>query len=88
MPDDDLRTLLRDFRASVATDLEATHRRMDSFTDEARRRANDTNERIRGLEEKIDRVDERLRIAEIAIVNEIRALAERFDRRLARLEES
>ena len=65
MPDDDLKTMVREFRASVAADLEAQHRRIDDLSDEIRRR---------------------IGTAETAIVNEIRDLGGRLDRRLERLE--
>jgi hypothetical protein len=38
MPDDDLKTMVREFRARVAADLEAQHRRIDDLSDEIRRR--------------------------------------------------
>ena len=65
MPDDDLKTMVREFRASVAADLEAQHRRIDELSDEVRRR---------------------IGIAEIAILNEIRDMSGRLDRRLERVE--
>ncbi|MBM3658034.1 MAG: hypothetical protein FJW95_00825 [Actinobacteria bacterium] len=65
MPDDDLKTMVREFRASVAADLEAQHRRIDDLSDEIRRR---------------------IGTAETAIVNEIRDLGGRIDRRLERVE--
>ena len=65
MPDDDLETMVRKFRASVAADLEAQHRRIDDLSDEIRRR---------------------IGTAETAIVNEIRDLGGRLDRRLERVE--
>ena len=65
MPDDDLKTMVREFRASVAADLEAQHRRIDDLSDEIRRR---------------------IGTAETAIVNEIRDLGGRLDRRLERVE--
>jgi hypothetical protein len=33
IPDDDLKTMVREFRASVAADLEAQHRRIDELSD-------------------------------------------------------
>jgi len=65
VPDDDLKTMVREFRASVAADLEAQHRRIDDLSDEIRRR---------------------IGTAETAIVNEIRDLGGRLDRRLERVE--
>jgi hypothetical protein len=65
MPDEDLRTMVREFRARVAADLEAQHRRLDDFRYEMRRR---------------------LATMETAIVNEIRDLAGRMDRRIERVE--
>jgi hypothetical protein len=38
MPDDDLKTMVREFRASVAADLEAQHQRIDDLSDKIRRR--------------------------------------------------
>jgi hypothetical protein len=63
--DEDLKTMVRDFRASVATDLEAAHRRIDEFSAEVR---------------------SRITTAEMAILNEIRDLSGRLDRRLERVE--
>ncbi len=63
--EDELKTLVREFRASVASDLADQHRRMDAFADELR---------------------DRIRTAEVAIVNEIRDLANRLDRRMERIE--
>ncbi len=65
MPEDDLKTMVREFRASVAADLEAQHRRIDDLSDEVRRR---------------------IGTAETAILNEIRDLSGRLDRRLERVE--
>lgn len=65
MTDDDLRQVIRDFRASVSSDLGDQHRRLDEFGDELRRR---------------------ITTAETTVVNEIRALSDRLDRRLARIE--
>lgn len=38
MADDEIKTVLREFRASVAADLTATHERMDHLEDEVRQR--------------------------------------------------
>ncbi len=38
MADDDLRTLVREFRTSVSDDLSATHRQMAELSDEVRAR--------------------------------------------------
>lgn len=65
MSDEELRTLIRDFKASVSSDLADQHRRMDEFSDEIRTR---------------------ITTAETAIINEIRALSNRFDLRLGRME--
>ena len=65
MPDGELKPLIREFRASVATDLEAQHRRIDDLNDEVRKR---------------------IGTAETAILNEIRDLSGRLDRRLERVE--
>jgi hypothetical protein len=65
MSDEELKTLVREFRASVVADLEAQHRRMDDFADEMRNR---------------------IATAETAILNEIRDLGKRIDRRLERIE--
>lgn len=64
MADQDLKTMVRDFRASVSADLAAAHRRIDDFSAEVRSRIN---------------------TAETAILNEIRDLGGRLDRRLERL---
>ncbi len=63
--DEELKTMVREFRSSVAADLEAVHRRIDGFSNE-----------IRG----------RISTAETAILNEIRDLSGRLDRRFERLE--
>lgn len=65
VPDDDLKTMVREFRTSVTADLEAAHRRIDDLSDEVRRR---------------------IGTAETAILNEIRDLSGRLDRRLERVE--
>jgi hypothetical protein len=38
MAEDDLRLLVREFRASVSSDLESQHQRLDELADEMRRR--------------------------------------------------
>jgi hypothetical protein len=63
--DQDLQTMVREFRTSVSADLEAAHRRIDEFSTEIRHR---------------------ITTAETAILNEIRDLDGRLDRRLERLE--
>jgi len=65
VPEDDLETMVREFRASVAADLETQHRRIDGLSDEVRRR---------------------IGTAETAILNGIRDLRGRLDRRLERVE--
>jgi hypothetical protein len=65
MADDDLKTLVREFRTSVAADLEAQHQRIDRLADELR---------------------DRFGTAETAILNEVRDLGGRLDRRLGRVE--
>ena len=62
---DDMRDVVREFRASVSADLDAQHRRLDEFGSEMRSRITTT---------------------ETTIVNELRALSERIDRRLDRIE--
>lgn len=79
MTDDDLRTLVREFRTSVSDDLAEQHRRFDAFSDENRQHLAEVYDRISGLER-------RLAIAETSIMNEIRALSNRFDLRLGRME--
>jgi len=70
--DDDIRRTVLEFRASVTADLDSMHRRLDVFFDEMRDRAAQT--------------DERVRTAETAILNEIRAMSSRLDLRLERIE--
>lgn len=38
MPDDDLKAMFREFKASVSADLADQHRRMDEYFDEVRSR--------------------------------------------------
>lgn len=92
--EDDLRTMLREFRSSVAEDLDAQNRRIATFTEEMRRRFTQIEERVASLErtvstldERLGQVDERIRIAEMAILSEIRAMSDRIDRRFKRLGE-
>ena len=63
--DQDIKTIVREFRASVSEDLAAAHRHIDEFSDEIRNR---------------------ITTAETAILNELRDLSGRLDRRLERLE--
>jgi hypothetical protein len=63
--DQGIKTIVREFRASVSEDLAAAHRHIDEFSDE-----------VRG----------RITTAETAILNELRDLSGRLDRRLERLE--
>jgi hypothetical protein len=65
MADEELKTLVRGFRTSVAADLDAQHKRLDDLSDEVR---------------------QRIGTAETAIVNEIRDMSGRLDRRLERVE--
>ncbi len=72
MADEELKTMVREFRSSVAADLEAmqrqietVHRRIDGFSNEIRNR---------------------ISTSETAILNEIRDLSGRLDRRFERLE--
>lgn len=67
MTDDDIRRTMLDFKASVSADLDAMHRRLDTFTDEMR-------DRLRQVDERVGQVDERVCTAESAVINEIRAL--------------
>lgn len=60
-----MRTVVREFKASVSADLEAMNKRITDLSDEVRRR---------------------ISTAEVAIVNEIRSLSERFDHRIERVE--
>lgn len=87
---EDLKTLIREFRTSVTADLADVHRRIDEFAEEVRARfASQTEEmsvRFGNADDRIDTLDRRVRTAETAILNEIRALADRFDRRLERVE--
>jgi hypothetical protein len=76
---DDLKTLIRECRTSVTADLSDVHRRINEFETEVR-------ERIGAVDERLEGFDLRLRTAEMAILNEIRSLADRFDRRLERVE--
>lgn len=76
---EDLKTLIREFRTSVTADLSNVHRRIDELAEVIDVRSEMSEERMQGL-------DRRLRAAETAILNEIRALADRFDRRLERVE--
>lgn len=65
MTDDDIRQMVREFRVSVATDLEAQHRRLTEFGSEMRSRQT---------------------LTEVTILNEFRALSDRLDQRLSRIE--
>lgn len=68
MSEDDLRTMLREFRASVAADLEAADRRMRDFVDEMRERIgtaetailNEIRAMDRRVDRRLERVEERL----------------------------
>lgn len=59
--------MMRDFRASVSADLDEVHRRLDGM-----------DQRIGGpggeIRDRFGQTDERIRILETAILNEIRAL--------------
>lgn len=65
MTDDDIRQMVREFRASVATDVDAQNRRLTEFGNEMRARHTTT---------------------ETTLLNELRALGERLDGRLGRME--
>ena len=66
--DDDIRRIVREFRASVSVDLDAQHRRLDEFGDEMRRRITTAETTIvnelRSLGERLDtrlgRIESRL----------------------------
>ncbi|CAN5510601.1 hypothetical protein BH23ACT9_BH23ACT9_15080 [soil metagenome] len=66
--DDDLRTLVREFRTSVAADLAATHQQMVEFADEVRNRITTSETAVlnairdlrRDMDWRHDRTDERL----------------------------
>lgn len=63
--DDDLRTMLREFRTSVTADLDAQHRRLDVFSDEVRARIGTAEtsilNEIRSVARRIDSLSERLK---------------------------
>lgn len=79
MADDDLRTMIRDFRAAVSATLDDHGRRLDQLEG-----------RMDGLEGRVaeltDEVRDRTRTMEVSILNAIRDLARGVDRRLSRLE--
>jgi hypothetical protein len=83
MPDDDLKRLFREFKASVSADL-ADHRQM--FREFKASVSADLADQHRRLDEFSDEMRARIGTAETAIVNEIRSLANRFDLRLGRIE--
>ena len=64
VPDGELRALVRDFRTSVATDLEAQHRRIADLNDEVRKRIGTAEtailSEIRDLSSRLDRRLERV----------------------------
>jgi hypothetical protein len=68
MVDDDLKTTVREFRTSVATDLEVLHQRIDEMSDEVRRRITTAETAIlaeirdqgRRVERRIERVEARV----------------------------
>jgi hypothetical protein len=69
MPDDDLKQMIREFKASVAADLADQHRRLDEFSDEVRTRIGTAEtaivNEIRSLASRFDlrlgRIESRLR---------------------------
>jgi hypothetical protein len=79
MTEDDLRTIVREFRASVSADLAEQHRRMDAFADEMR-------DHVRLVGDRIELLSQRVGTSEVGIINEIRAVANRFDARMERIE--
>jgi hypothetical protein len=83
MPDDDLKHMFREFKASVSAEL-ADHRQM--FREFKASVSADLADQHRRLDEYFDEVRSRIGTAESAIVNEIRSLANRFDLRLGRIE--
>ena len=83
MPDDDLKQMFRDFKASVSADL-ADHRQM--IREFKASVSADLADQHRRLDEFFDEVRTRIGTAEAAIVNEIRSLSNRFDLRLGRIE--
>lgn len=70
---DDLRTMVREFRASVSADLAATHERVTELG--------------RQMAELSDEVRTRITTSETAILNSIRNLRRDLDHRVGRLEE-
>ena len=64
MADEDLKTTVRDFRASVSAELTAVHRRIDEFTDEFRSRLSTMEtailNEIRSAGGRTDRMERRL----------------------------
>jgi hypothetical protein len=83
MPDDDLKHMFREFKASVSAEL-ADHRQM--FREFKASVSADLADQHRRLDEFSDEVRTRIGTAETAIINEIRSLASRFDLRLGRIE--
>ena len=90
MPDDDLYTIVNEFRASVTTDLGSQRGRIDDLSTTVREfRASvaaDLEAQHRRIDELSDEVRRRIGTAETAILNEIRDLGGRVDRRLERVE--
>lgn len=86
--DDDLRTMLRDFRTSVAAQFDEHGRRLDRLEG----RMDGLEGRIGGLEGRVteltDEFRDRTRTMEAAILNAIRDLSRDVDRRLSALERS
>ena len=83
MPDDDLKQMFRDFKASVSADLADQQQIIRDFKASV---SADLADQHRRLDEFSDEVRTRIGTAETAIVNEIRSLAGRFDLRLGRIE--
>lgn len=75
MTDDDLRALLRDFKASVAADIERVHRRLDGL-----------GERIGSLDDRLGGLYDRVASAEVAVLNELRSQARRTEAVVVRLD--
>jgi hypothetical protein len=81
MSDEDLRTLVREFRTSVSDDLSATHRQMAELSDEVRARittaetailnavrdtGRDIDRRLTQIEKRLSETDARLKRIEDA----------------------
>ncbi len=90
MAEEDLERAVQELRASVTADLEAHERRIDDLATVVRdfraSVAADLEAQHRRIDELSDEVRRRIGTAETAILNEIRDLSGRLDRRLERVE--